>query len=315
MSKFIVTTTINPPTKALKLYASMSDWTLIVVGDKKTPHAQYENLDCIYLTPQDQEKISKGLSDCIGWNLIERRNFGFIEAIRRGAEQIAVVDDDNVPLSNWGENVVGQLVEVDMLSSGNIVMDPLYDLKSNTKEKFWHRGYPIDLIHKRRKSYVGRVQIRPMVQANLWNGEPDIDAINRMINRDRDGNINILFDTFDYFTAMEFLPFNSQNIIVSADVIKDYYLMPRVGRISDIWAAYRLQQTLMDRGNHPAVVFGDASVVQERNEHDVLGDFSYEVLGHFQTSRFLKSHCNYEGLVTHEDIEGMEMYRKLIERG
>ena len=35
MNKFIVTTTVNEPTEATLLYANMTDWHLIVVGDAK----------------------------------------------------------------------------------------------------------------------------------------------------------------------------------------------------------------------------------------------------------------------------------------
>ncbi|MCP4385264.1 MAG: hypothetical protein GY798_28285, partial [Hyphomicrobiales bacterium] len=35
--RFIVTTTINPPTEAIRLFDLMRDWTLIVVGDHQTP--------------------------------------------------------------------------------------------------------------------------------------------------------------------------------------------------------------------------------------------------------------------------------------
>ena len=37
MKKVIVTTTINKPTIAIKKFDEMKDWTLIVVGDLKTP--------------------------------------------------------------------------------------------------------------------------------------------------------------------------------------------------------------------------------------------------------------------------------------
>ena len=37
MNKFIVTTSINKPTKAIRIFDSLKDWKLIVVGDKKTP--------------------------------------------------------------------------------------------------------------------------------------------------------------------------------------------------------------------------------------------------------------------------------------
>ena len=65
MKKFIVTTTIYSPSEATKKYAKMKDWQLIVVGDKKTPHNEYKNLNCIYLSPSDQEKLCKDLSEYI----------------------------------------------------------------------------------------------------------------------------------------------------------------------------------------------------------------------------------------------------------
>ena len=37
IKKFIVTTTINPPTKALLKFSKFNGWRLIVVGDLKTP--------------------------------------------------------------------------------------------------------------------------------------------------------------------------------------------------------------------------------------------------------------------------------------
>ena len=97
MKKIIVTTTINPPTVALKKFIKLKDWDVVVVGDKKTPHEKYKKLKCIYLSPRDQEKISKKLSDLIGWNCIQRRNFGFIYALQNSYELIATVDDDNIP--------------------------------------------------------------------------------------------------------------------------------------------------------------------------------------------------------------------------
>ena len=75
MKKAIVTTTINPPTKASLAYAAKRDWDFIVVGDTKTPHADYEALDgCIYLSPEKQENIDKSLSDMLGWKTIQRRD-------------------------------------------------------------------------------------------------------------------------------------------------------------------------------------------------------------------------------------------------
>jgi hypothetical protein len=38
--RFIVTTTIFKPSRALLMFANIKNWQLIVVGDKKTPHME-----------------------------------------------------------------------------------------------------------------------------------------------------------------------------------------------------------------------------------------------------------------------------------
>ena len=63
--KVIVTTTINPPTKALMKFLSFKNFDyVIVVGDLITPHSAYEELsvqhnNLIYLSPEFQEKNIK----------------------------------------------------------------------------------------------------------------------------------------------------------------------------------------------------------------------------------------------------------------
>ena len=59
MNKYIVTTTIQEPTEATIKFSTKKDWTLVVVGDKKTPASEYKKINCIYLTPKEQEKINR----------------------------------------------------------------------------------------------------------------------------------------------------------------------------------------------------------------------------------------------------------------
>ena len=105
LKKLIVCTSINKPTLAIKKFDSMKDWKLIVVGDKKTPR-NYKLKNGIYLSPIKQEKIDKKLSKLIGWNCIQRRNFGILCAYKKGADIIALVDDDNIPYKHWGKNLL-----------------------------------------------------------------------------------------------------------------------------------------------------------------------------------------------------------------
>ena len=79
----------------------------------------------------------------------QRRNIGYIEAYNRGAEIIATVDDDNMPYDNWGENcMVGKEVEVDVYTTDNIAFEPLSITNEN---HLWHRGYPIEEVHNRKR--------------------------------------------------------------------------------------------------------------------------------------------------------------------
>ncbi|MGB6767411.1 MAG: hypothetical protein WBE50_04860 [Methyloceanibacter sp.] len=71
----------------------------------------------MYLDALAQEEYDKDLSDAIGWNCIQRRNFGLLIAHDMKADVVAVVDDDNIPLADWGENLmVGKEVEVNFYS-------------------------------------------------------------------------------------------------------------------------------------------------------------------------------------------------------
>ena len=97
--KCIVTTTIFPPSVALKKFAAMSDWHLVVAGDLKTPDSEYKTMEnTTYLTPDKQQELYPKLSELIGWNCIQRRNIALLHAYKLGAEVVALVDDDNIPL-------------------------------------------------------------------------------------------------------------------------------------------------------------------------------------------------------------------------
>ena len=112
MKKVIVTTTINPPTEAIRKFEALKDWDLVVIGDLETPK-DYCLGRGVYLDPEAQERYDNDLSDAIGWNCIQRRNFGLLVAHEMKADVVAVVDDDNIPLAGWGENLmVDKEVEV-----------------------------------------------------------------------------------------------------------------------------------------------------------------------------------------------------------
>lgn len=269
LNRFIVTTTINAPTEAVRAFDTLQDWNLIVIGDLKTPDYQLERGR--YVGPQEQEAYDKPLSDAIGWNCIQRRNIGIAMAYESGADVVALVDDDNIPLPGWGEDLlIGQEVEANIYETNLLAFDPI---GATNYKHLWHRGYPLQLLSRREYGKRRRGTVLVDVQADFWNGDPDVDAICRM-----EHSPDCRFDPELFpISSNAYAPFNSQNTFVSRRVLPHYFLYPCIGRMDDIWAAYYVQAL----GFRP--VFSQPSVYQLRNEHDLTRDFSSEVLGYEQT--------------------------------
>jgi hypothetical protein len=271
MQKAIVTTTINKPTKAILEFIKKTDWKLFIVGDLKTPHKEYEKLvnDRInYFHPDYQSSKYKKLSDLIGWNCIQRRSIGLIEAYKWGADIIATVDDDNIPYKGWGENLLlGKSVKVNYYKTSLPAFDPL---GLTNHGNLWHRGYPLELISKRDYSSITQKIIKADIQADLWDGDPDIDAVCRMIYAP---NCKFKEKYFPY-SSNKISPFNSQNTFLTRSVIKDYFLFPHVGRMDDIWASFFVQAKGFK------AVYSKPTVFQERNVHNLTKDMKAEYLGY-----------------------------------
>ena len=298
MKKFIVTTTINPPTEATIKYSQKKDWTLVVVGDTKTPHELYKELDCVYLSPSIQETISKELSDVIGWKSIQRRNIGFIFAYNQGADIVATVDDDNIPYDDWGSDVlVGQEIECDLYEPETDVFDPLSI--TNTPE-IWHRGYPIELLQTRhRVEYKGKTKRKVLVQADLWDGDPDIDAMARLTLKPI-----VKYNINQPYCSNKISPFNSQNTFLSREVIPFYSVLPHIGRMDDIWGAYILQHYFPE-----SVIYNRPSVYQDRNTQDLITNLENEIIGYRNTLKLIQDLENYENYLPDKAKQFFEIYK------
>ena len=252
----------------------MEDWHLVVVGDENTPN-DFHIEGSTFLSPEAQSSAYPELSELIGWKTIRRRNLGFLWALEAGVEVLATVDDDNVPLANWGTNLsVGTSVTCRQYS-GERVMDPI---SVTNYPHLWHRGFPIQMLQNRRYSSSSETSFID-VEAAFWNGDPDIDAVCRMEHAP-DCNFD---ETFFPFTFDGLSPFNSQNTFLSRRAVKNYFMFPFVGRMDDIWGAYYLQSLGMK------TLYSSASVHQSRNPHDLTIDFKQEVDGYLGTLRLIDS--------------------------
>ena len=306
MNKYIVTTTINKPTKATLKFCKISEergWVFVIVGDTSTPHDLYKKLEgkfksLKYLHPDYQSKRYKKLSDSLGWKTIRRRNLGFVYAYQSGAEIIATVDDDNIPYSDWGQDLlVGSPVKTSVFEPKNLkVFDPL---SATNQKHIWHRGLPIELIHERESKLLKEEKRGFLVQADLWDGDPDIDAIARLAL-----SPEIKFEKFKPFCSDKISPFNSQNTFLSRKVIPNYMMIPFVGRFDDIWGSYIMQYY------HPkSVVYNNASVYQDRNDQDLLKNLKDEFFGYRNTLDLLRNLSDWKSFLPNKSKIFIDEYQ------
>lgn len=307
MKKFICTTTISSPTDALLKFIEMKDWTVIVAGDIKTPHEEYQNLNLIYISSEQQADEYPYLSELTGWTCIQRRNFAFIEAYKRKCDIIATVDDDNIPLEKWGKSLyLNESVRTKIYTSNKTnCFDPIKVTKYNPFYELWHRGFPIQQLNKREYFYSeGNVSVD--IQADFWNFDPDIDAIARMNSKE------IIFDNNSFpFSTNLITPFNSQNTFLSKEVLPYYFVLPHVGRMDDIWIAYYIT-ALGYR-----VLFNKPSVNQIRHKHDLTKDLMNEIIGYKNTNKLIrdlyKNPENFFDYLPSKTIKAYEEYRNIME--
>ena len=117
-----------------------------------------------------------------------------------------------------------------------------------------------------------------MVQANLWDGDPDIDATTRLTKRPC-----VKFNGVEPYATYNTTVFNSQNTFIHRDVLKNYMVFPFLGRMDDIWGAYYLQK-YMDSSQ---IVFDKPTVYQERNEQDLIKNLENELDGYRYTQDYV----------------------------
>lgn len=265
-------TTINAPTKAIGRISEIvatKGWSCVVVGDKKTP-ADWTSPGIVYLSYDEQLRQFGKLAALLPANHYCRKNIGYLYAIERGAEVILETDDDNIPFETFGMEV-DRSVSADLIGGARWV-----NVYSHfTDALIWPRGNPLNTIHDRGQAK-GRVNSQTPIQQYLADGDPDVDAIYRMLFK-----APLSFEKRETVMLEEnsWCSFNSQNTVFFRESFALLYLPCHVSfRMTDIWRSFVAQAGLWSQGHRLA--FRNATVVQERNEHNLMKDFREEVDGY-----------------------------------
>ncbi len=139
----------------------------------------------------------------------------------------------------------------------------------------------------------------PLVQAEFWDGDPDIDAICRLSKKPI-----VKFKPFEPFTTKQLTPFNSQNTFLHRSVLKYYSVFPYTGRMDDIWGSYVMQHHFPN-----SVIFAKASVYQARNPQDLVKNLENEIIGYRNTLQLLHNLKDYWGLLPDKTVEYFNTYQ------
>lgn len=288
MKKWIVITTINPPTTAIERISDMTQhgWRCVVVGDRKTP-ASWKSPGIEYLSMQDQIDLFGPLAQDIPANHYCRKNLGYLYAIREGADVILETDDDNIPGPDFGADVS---LHISAQKLGGVRWVNVY--KHFTQALIWPRGHPLDQIHESGQLDARTETIAAPIQQFLADGDPDVDAIYRMLFKDR-----VTFDQRPpvWLEQGSWCAFNSQNTMFFREAFPTLYLPCHVSfRMTDIWRSFVAQAALWTQNRHLA--FRSATVVQERNEHDLMKDFTDEVPGYLHNEAIISALATIEAM-------------------
>jgi len=281
----LVTTTINVPTVLEEYRMSMDDTDIvIVVGDRKSPHDGITAfLDTLpgenrYVHPDQQTHWN--VSDDLGWNCIQRRNIGFLEALTTPAEYVTTIDDDNIPDANYFADV-----DTMMTRRGAIAIHApsgWYNPAQQCVPSVVHRGYPYSQRHSdSHDAWKAYQDTKVGVVAGLWYGDPDIDAAERMVNAPNVTDMSMLAAEGFALARGTWAPFNTQNTTIRRELVPAAFCWPGVGRFDDIWGSY-LSRAVMDECGY-SVVYGQPFVSQDRNPHNLVNDLEQELLGYRYT--------------------------------
>jgi len=261
---YIIVTSINPITEAIKKFSKINGWHVIVIGDQKSQNYNYKNVS--FFDIQNQKNMDFYSFNTTPINHYSRKNLGYLYAIKNKSNLIYDTDDDTLPYDFW--NIEDFTCNNNIY--GDLFINPFIFF---TKEKCWPRGTPLSYINKN-TNYSQKLANKKI---GVWQGiiddDSDFDAIYRLTNNKHikfDKNIKINIEKFCYS------PFNSQSTLWNNQLNCLLYIPTTVDfRFTDILRSYITQRIMWEFDFH--LGFHSPNTFQIRNEHDYFKDFIGEI--------------------------------------
>jgi hypothetical protein len=301
MKTTIVTTTVRVPVFLTAYYENAKRFghevDFVVAGDLKSDNFETEKFcdtipNCVYLSPRSQKRyLLESPLYALPWNSPCRRNVAILWAYNGGADVIITLDDDNLAteydaignhtfylglnkLPHLWRSKVGKWTNVCSL------------LQERNNVEFYHRGFPPGQRWK--EDFIDLTvdgDRRVVVNAGLWTGDPDTDAITRLERPLRVDGFKDLAPPKIFLAPGTWSPFNCQNTALAREIIPAYFLNPMIGRHDDIFAGYIINR-LAEHFGH-VIAFGTPLAFHDRSPHDLWKDLDQERTGMQLTDSFV----------------------------
>ncbi|MDP5030354.1 MAG: STELLO glycosyltransferase family protein [Paraglaciecola sp.] len=269
-----VITTINGLTKGIEKFLQYPKTkNMIVIGDKGSKNINEIRKGLQYYSFEQQLSFKELKSSMMPERHYSRKNIGYLLAIKKGANIIYETDDDNIPHS---ENFLDDLSKgfvIDIRSENNVVFNCY---KLFTDQFIWPRGFPLSEINSDVEYNINKEKlIEASIVQGLADSDPDVDAIFRLSRKYMPINFSRKDHSFLLPTQC-YCPFNSQNTLWKKEAFALLYLPVTVSfRFTDILRSFVAKRCL-DHFNL-YLAFANATVYQERNQHDLFKDFQDEI--------------------------------------
>ena len=273
MNVSLVITTINSPNKNIKKFeknCKKKKWSFIVIGDKKTPKNFRLNYGK-FMSINQQNKLNFNFSRKCPQNNYARKNIGYLTAINNNTDVIVETDDDNYPYNNFFEDK--KLIHNAKIVNMKNKWVNIYKIFNKKNSFCWPRGIPLDEIHNNKIQYKKKNKSEFFLQQGVCEGNPDVDAIFRLVNK----KININFKRkLKLNLHKSLVTLNSQNTIWFKQIFPLLYLpVTCTMRCTDIWRGL-IAQRILHNDNKNILFFG-TTMKQFRNDHNLMNDFKQEI--------------------------------------
>lgn len=256
------------------------NFNFILIGDTKSPD-KFKINGCDYWSVDRQLTLDSKYAKICPTRHYARKNIGYIIALQNGTLEIVETDDDNLPRAKFWKEKSRTVSAYDIKEQGWV------NVYNYFSDKFiWPRGLPLEELQKTSKplSDFELKNIICPIQQGLADENPDVDAVYRLayplpLNFNKGMNLALGNGAWS--------PFNSQNTYWYKEAFPLLYLPAYCSfRMTDIWRSYVAQRIAWANGW--SILYHEATVWQERNQHNLMKDFEDEIPGYLNNAKICR---------------------------